>query len=292
VSKRKNGNVESSVYQAPRTLPLQRLSLGVTLGVICQPDEASFIPGRKSTPGCRLRWSCCVARVSFTKDKTLYLAQVSIREFLRKHKDAYFWTFTEPGDTDGKPRTCWTKDEAERAFKPFRDLCARRGVALLVVWELQKRGAWHPHCLVNKRLDVGAIRDFMVARGWGIQMRVEWVRRLSRNDGTGWHEDSRENERVIRYMTKYLTKSLGAAEGFSRKKCFGGSRSTKCGGISFKWVPWVKPWSYLWACGRSLFFQLYEREPFWNQFRDVVRLGVENVGWADVDPWWEFSAPG
>src|SRR6187431_2309631 len=142
--------------------------------------------------------------VASSKAKTLLVAQTSIENFFLTHADVYFLTFTEPGRKEGE--SCWTKDEAEKHFKPFRDYCSRRGVALLVVWERQKRGSWHPHCLIDKFLDVNWLRAWMVERGWGTQMRVEW---LTRHVRTTYEEGRKSSvnsytpgaQKVVRYLT-------------------------------------------------------------------------------------------
>lgn len=43
--------------------------------------------------------------------------------------------------------------------------------------------------------------------------------------------------------------------------------------------------------GRSLFIELYGRLPKFRDMRHVMRLGVEDTGWANIDFLWEFSIP-
>lgn len=228
-----------------------------------------------------------------TKPKTLYLAERSIEQFFARNQDVWFITFTQPGGD----APLWTKDQAERALKPFRDLCLRRGSELLVFWELQKRGAWHPHCLVNKRFDVNWVRSWMVARGWGQQMRFEWLTRHRKTsyDGTGSAPTVTDYtpgfDRLRRYLVKYLTKSVVDGDQ-KHKKCFTAQGGAKCGTVSFKWVPWVKAGSFLYAAGVEFFWLLYNRPPSFKHIGEVVRLGVEATGWASIDPWWEFNFPG
>jgi len=240
------------------------------------------------------------AKVSSSKAKTVHLAKVSIENFFLRHKSVYFLTFSEPGRHDGE--AYWTKDEAEAHFKPFRDYCARRSLELLVFWERQKRGAWHPHCLVNGRLDVNLVRPFMVSRGWGQQMRFEWVTRTTTqtfNDSTGQVQSVTSAPKakwLASYLTKYLTKSMRSTEGATHSKCFGGSSAAKAGGTSFRWAPWVKPGAMLYAAGLSVFLQLnggesLTRSQLFRHTSLIIRLGVEDTGWADIDPWWEFNFP-
>lgn len=226
-----------------------------------------------------------------SKAKTLHVAEVSIEQFFRTHSDVYFVTFTEPGRKEGEEY--WTKDQAEACLKPFRDLCSRRKISLLVVWERQKRGAWHPHCLTNKYLDVNWLRPWMMDRGWGPQMRLEWLTRHTKET----YESGRKTvehympgaQKVIRYLTKYLTKSSKETSDAQHKKVFGGSADSKCGSTQFAWAPWVCAAPFLYAWGRSLFVQLYGRCPEFADMRHVIRLGVEDSGWADVDFLWEFA---
>lgn len=228
-----------------------------------------------------------------SRAKTAYVAQLSIEEFFNRNRDVYFLTFTEPGRSEGEP--LWTKDQAEDHFKPFADLCRRRNIALLVVWERQQRGAWHPHCLVNKRFDVNWLRPWMVERGWGHIMRLEWVTRHDKTtyeDGKVSHTSYMPGaSRIVRYLTKYLTKGIPAGEGGVKKKRFCCSRSARAGGVTFKWVPWVRPGAMLYNAGLEFFKLCNDRRPRFRDMREVIRLGVESTGWAHVDPWWDFGFP-
>jgi hypothetical protein len=177
----------------------------------------------------------------------------------------------------------WEKDDAETALKPFRDLCRRRAIDCLVVWELQKRGSWHANVLVDRFLDVTWLRPWMVKRGWGPQMMAKHVQR-----------DTQHGQQLSRYLCKrlswYLSKQFVEPVA-KHKKIFEASASVKCGTIRFKWVPWEKAGAYLWAMGASLFRSLYGRAPRFKDMGHVIRLGVEDTGWVDVDPLWEFSVP-
>jgi hypothetical protein len=231
-------------------------------------------------------------RVSDSKGKSLFIARSSIEQFFRRHTTVYFWTFSEPGRPD---ENYWSKDEAEAHFKPFRDLCSRRGYEILVVWERQKRGAWHPHCLVSGFFNVLWLRPWMVARGWGQQMRVDRIQQRevhnSARDGRGqWRPTWEGGGSIVRYLTKYLSK--GFREPFAlKKKCFSGTSASKCGTTRFAWAPWEKPGAYLWASGLELFSILYGRPPSFKDVGSVIRCGVEATDWASVDPLWAFGFP-
>jgi len=217
--------------------------------------------------------------------------------FFRRHSVVYFWTFSEPGRHEGQAH--WTKDEAEAHFKPFRDLCARRHYSVLWVWELQKRGSWHPHCLVSGFFDVNWLRPWMMARGWGQQMRAERAERqqiqVSGRDGRGqWRETLKGGGAIISYLVKYLGKGFGhvMSEGSKKKKLWGGTKTSKAGTTAFSWTPDSgRPGRFLFQAGRELFSQLIGRPPTFRDVAFVIRLGVEDTGWASFDPWWEFGFP-
>jgi hypothetical protein len=236
-----------------------------------------------------------------SKTKTKFIAQLSLQQFfLEHHRGCYFWTFTfaaEPSplflssDSDGYNPT--DKTWCEERFKPFKDLMVREDADFLYCWEIQGNGRWHIHCLTDKRFDVCWLRPWMMARGWGQQMRVEFFKpELFRNEGYGWAPvaDGR-CERLTRYITKYLTKSIDST-GVMHKKCFGGRARSKRGTTAFKWLPEVKPGSYLWYYGRSLFWDIWGRVPTFQEMSLVMRLGVEDTDWLSVDPWYFETAPG
>jgi hypothetical protein len=209
--------------------------------------------------------------------KSLYIAQESIKALFARHEVVFYWTFTAP--SEGLP----DKTEAERRFKPFKDLIARRGGDLLHFWELQERGAWHVHCLTNKYLDVKWLRPWMVARGWGPIMKV--IRVESKRvwvDGQGWTRDERSEAKLIGYLTKYLTKCF--REGRFYKKVFGGNARSKIGTTLFRWVPWEKPGAYLYFWGAQLFRELYHKLPRFTDIEYCIRLGYEVCNWEDRDP--------
>jgi len=193
------------------------------------------------------------------------------------------------------------KAEALRRAKPLFDLIGRRaGLArvgthvkkergsYLAFWELQKRGSWHLHLLTSVFIDVNWLRPWMVKRGWGQQMRVELVKVGNSyvDDGTGRQcsgpHTSSGAHRLANYLTKYLTKSL---DDVPVKKPFSGSAAAKCGTIGFCWCPEVNPYAYFFYWGRRLFFDIHGRCPSFHEFRYVMRLGYEDCGWAEIDPW-------
>jgi hypothetical protein len=249
------------------------------------------------------------------------LATVALENFVERNLDAtYYWTFTEPRRFGDPPSPChwvqserddfigplprrWTKDEAEAAFKPFRDLVARQGGEMVVIWQKQERGSWHPHIFVNLYFCVSWLRPWMKARGWGPQMYVEKLggRNGFRDRGLG------EVAGLIRYLVRYLARDVTAA-GDAHKKCFGCSRSAKAGTVKFKWVPWERAGSYLYAMGKAALeggaraawrdvesWTLRRSRAFvevklhFSEVMDVIRLGAKVTHWADYDFLWEFG---
>lgn len=231
--------------------------------------------------------------MAYTRAKTKYVAAKSVEQFLLRHPCSYYWTFTVHELLEDK-------EEALRRAKPLFDLIGRkegwsrvRGEVVktrgeyLAFWELQKRGCWHLHLLMSVWLDVNWLRDWMVKRGWGQQMRAERVGGSCHvTQGTG-QVSAWGAGRLSRYLTKYLTKSL---DDVPRKKPFSGSAAAKIGTVGFQWSPWEQdPTAYFWYYGRQLFVELYGHQPkvfgFDNQLREVLRLGYEATGYKDFDPW-------
>jgi len=193
--------------------------------------------------------------VARTKPKTKYVAEISLQEFVHQNEGhCYWWTFTEPGRFRDPMPSCpiqrreresfigplqdyWTKDEAEEHFKPFRDLCLRRGWKCIIVWEQQKRGSWHPHLFIDHRIDVNFLRPFMMKRGWGQQMRVDLLDRHRKWIGYRWVTVKGDTSRRVNYAIKYLGKNL-QDEACKRKKrfsCVG--KGVKKGSTQFRWNP-------------------------------------------------------
>lgn len=228
--------------------------------------------------------------------KSKFIASESILNFFRTHRRVWFLTFTEPGRKVGE--AFWSKFEAEERFKPFRDYCARHDLDLLVVWERQQRGSWHPHCLVDGFIDVSWCRPWMVARGWGQQMRFEQIIGLGRDrarwNGRYWESDNGadlKSLRVVNYLMKYLTKSQYGVELSVKKKLFGGRMRNRVGTTNFKWMPEEKAGSYLYAMGLSEFEADMERRARFSDMGRVIATGAYVTGWYDIDPLWRFAIP-
>lgn len=153
-------------------------------------------------------------------------------------------------------------------------------------WEKTKKGRWHLHWIVDRYIDVTWFRDWMTARGWGQQMRVEALldKDCVRWTSEGWKLDDGVTKRLIRYLTKYLTKSFAVG---SDKGCkiWGGPARCRVGTVAFKWMPAVDSRSFLYYWGKQLFMELNGTLPTWRDTRAVIRLGYEACDWGNVDPW-------
>jgi len=225
-----------------------------------------------------------------SKPKTLYLAESSLVSLLSSGR-CYYWTLTTA-------RNVTSKAEAEAIAKPLWDRIRNKGGKRLHFWERQERGAWHVHFVTDIYLDVNELRGWLVDRGWGPQMRAERVRESNARfqPGQGWSTDNSRYLRLIRYLQKYVTKSICDDQG-KHVKPFGGDRASKVGTIKFSWVPWIRPGSYLYAMGLDAYLMSHGHAPKLDPtlhvgyahlkiVRMLVDLGVSASNWLAVDPWY------
>jgi hypothetical protein len=98
--------------------------------------------------------------------------------------------------------------------------------------------------------------------------------------GQGWQRDNREEAKLISYLVKYLVKCWHQPGQF-RKKLWGGSASARIGTTRFKWAPWVKPGSYIYAAGKEAWESFHQGEvcSFMNMSA-CMALGLSALGWA------------
>lgn len=224
--------------------------------------------------------------MGYSRAKTRFIAQKTMERVLcasNSNRASYYWTMTIA-------RNVQSKAEAEAMLKPVRDLIKRKGGTVAGVWEKQERGAWHAHFLTNVYIDVNTFRPWAVERGWGPQMRVERVQVAGHPDGQGgWVVDMSSVKRLVRYLGKYITKSLADANGMKSTRVFFASADARIGTTRFAWMPEVNPSAYLYYWGQHLFFVIHGRPPTFRDVRDVIRLGVEETDWASIDPWWDST---
>lgn len=220
----------------------------------------------------------CGGFLSYSRAKSKFLAQQSLWHFVSSHQNTYFWTNTFTENLD--------HDEAVARYKPLFDWLRRKEVDYLFFWELTKKGRWHLHWVCDRFIDVNWFRAWMVERGWGQQMMVERVWNgveVRFEKDRGWACSDGHTQKLLKYLTKYMTKSFGFSKG--NVKVWGGPSRCRMGTINFKWAPWVDVRSYLFFYGKELFSRLYGSLPRWRDFDLVIRLGYEATGWQEVDPW-------
>lgn len=219
--------------------------------------------------------------MGYSRVKQRSAVEFSIEAFFRRHPSVWYWTFTTADN-------CTSKQEAWHRAKPFFDLVKRRGGEFLGVWERQDRGAWHLHVLVNKFFDVNWLRPWMVKRGWGPQMFVKRAEVATRFVEDRWVIDMSSIARLVRYLGKYVTKSLEDDYGH-KVKPFTCAASARASTVRFAWLPEVNACAYLWAWGRAIFFDMFGRPATFRDSRLLIQIGLEDSGWSNVDPW--FTPP-
>jgi len=183
-------------------------------------------------------------------------------------------------------------------LKPYTDWLTRHKISNIVIWQQQKRGSWHPHVVVNKYVDVNWARAWMMKRGWGPQMRFEPICYKRVVNGGAWIEVTSDN-RLVNYLCRLIGYLVRDVDGqvASKVKTFQVSRVARVGTVTcdgktaWNWVPWEKAGSYLYSKGRSLFFELHGVVPTFRDIGYIIRLGVEETGWANIDFLWEFGFP-
>jgi hypothetical protein len=128
----------------------------------------------------------------------------------------------------------------------------------------------------------------MMQRGWGQQMVAKQVRLMTVRGPGQPRRIISEGAYLVGYLTKYLTKAIGLPSA-GKKKCFSATRGSKVGTIRFKWVPWERPGSYLWAMGYDAFRLLHGRLPWFSDMMAVIALGVQVSHWDEIDFLWDFG---
>lgn len=180
----------------------------------------------------------------------------------------YFWSFTFAENVQDL-------GEAQKRYKPLADLLRREGVEWMGVWEVQNRGAWHLHVLVNKRMDVAKLRPWLEDRGWGTQMKAVYLdgQKPPRNGFRQAPKTGMDASGVIRYLAKYLTKTTNIL-------CAGKRSLVVC---VRKWRTWNTRWQWaggssrLWRLGMEWFMTLHTQLPKFHQYGQVWALGWEAV---------------
>jgi len=169
------------------------------------------------------------------------------------------------------------------------------------VWELQDRGAWHPHFITDTRIDVNAMRAFAVSVGFGQIMKVKRVIDRKRLEvavrclrpGKVVDLDSWVGQ-AVRYLSKYLIKGhdgLAEVQAARHSLMFAGGKRGKLWSSSCRKVGFA---ARAFRLGMDWYWALYRRLPKRpDQFREVMDLGWEAMRTCPDDSVprqeWEFQ---
>jgi hypothetical protein len=169
------------------------------------------------------------------------------------------------------------KAEAATRFRRFIERVRRkakaegREIEICGAWELQARGAWHPHYVCSHPLDVNWVREIAQACGFGPQFRLDYIKPRA-----GFRNISQE--KAARYCAKYVTKDCGKAELRGKRLPLYFNTRRVCGN-RFEWVG-----------GLRRLFRLGCRQQFgaegsvaWDD-RDL-RNGIPRLWAADRQAW-------
>lgn len=172
------------------------------------------------------------------------------------------------------------------------------------MWQIQQsrltrwgRAVWHLHAVIDVRLDVNWLRDWLGNRGWGRMMRVDEVGCPSNwDEGKDFEKWQRGViKRVARYVSRYMTREspCGENERAGKRPVAWWVGKVKCGTVTFAWAGGL---AKLYRLGIGLYLQS-ESLPWWRYlqrvreavlagrgrvFREMIlRLGLEEV-WGDA----------
>jgi hypothetical protein len=90
-----------------------------------------------------------------------------------------------------------------RVLERIRRHFKKRGqkVEICGAWQRQRRGAWHPHFVCSRRLDVNWLRAVAVESGFGVQMRLDYIKPTNgfRHVGAKY---------TVNYIGRYVTRDF------------------------------------------------------------------------------------
>ena len=140
-------------------------------------------------------------RVADHRAKLSFAVCLGVLEIVRTSKAPTFDTFTFAENVVDKPE----------AYKRWRRLKARLkrrypGLRAVGVWQRQRRGAWHFHCVFDRRLDVVWTRASAIECGFGPQLNMRAIGDLP-GMKQGWSP-----KRVSQYLTRYITRDATEGE--------------------------------------------------------------------------------
>lgn len=131
-----------------------------------------------------------------------YAVFLSVSEIVRTSKYPTFVTFTFADNVVDKAEAArrWRRLKA-RLQRHYEGL---RGVGM---WQRQGRGAWHLHCVWDRRLDVVEVREWAKECGFGPQLNCRWI-----GDLPGMKQSKWTVKKVADYLTRYLVRDAVAPE--------------------------------------------------------------------------------
>lgn len=200
-----------------------------------------------------------------SRAKLAYAVCLGVAEIVRTSKAPTFDTFTFAENVTDKL-------EASKRWRRLKARLKRHypGLRAVGVWQRQKRGAWHFHCVFDRRLDVLQVRPWAMACGFGNQLNMRAIGDLP-GMRQGWSP-----ERVARYLTRYITREVDSeADAGARLAdyCGDARRAT----VTFRWANGI---GKLWRLGRGAWQEIFGghgTQPRFEEFWFVVRLGWETL---------------
>lgn len=197
--------------------------------------------------------------------KLSYAVALAVEEIIRTSKAPTFFTFTFAENVTDKA-------EAARRYRRLKERIKRRHptVRWVGVWQRQRRGAWHFHAVVDRRMDVVWLRMAGKDCGFGAQLVARAI-----GEAPGFHQGW-SGKRVANYVCRYITRDMvGEEESGLRVVDYCGDcrRAT----IAFRWANGL---GRLWRLGRAAWSEMFsqdEGQPGPDSFWFLVRLGWETL---------------
>lgn len=196
--------------------------------------------------------------------KLSYAVALAVAEIVRTSKAPTFDTFTFKDNVTDKAEAIlrWRRLKARLQRHYF-------GLRAVGVWQRQARGAWHLHCVFDRRLDVVQVRAWAIECGFGWQLNMRAIGDIP-GMKQGWNP-----ERVARYLTRYITRDISETDKGVRLVDYCGD--CRKATTAFRWAKGI---ARLWRLGRQVWSDIYGGCGEQPRFRDMwflVRLGWESL---------------
>jgi hypothetical protein len=166
-----------------------------------------------------------------SRAKTAFIVAQSILGLVRRNNGGTFATLTFADNLE---------DLAE-AKRRWHNLVRRMGrrlgerFELVGVWERQRRGAWHLHCVWSSWVDVNWLRPEAIECGFGPQLSLSPIK--CPRGFTRYTSRPEKVSNVMRYLTKYLLKTVDEADSGKGVVTYK-ERLVKRGTTAFTWAGW------------------------------------------------------